>query len=112
MRHRFALLLATGVVLNALCTSVFGDAGAETSAANRETATAEISLAETARQRASEAGAEWLATESLIEQARQAAAEQDWESALETARRARRQGELALEQAQHESTAWQSRVVR
>jgi histidyl-tRNA synthetase len=81
-------------------------------AVSAETVAAEIALAESARQGAAEAGAEWLQTGSLLEQAQQAAENENWHLALTLARQAREQGELAIQQSQRESEAWRSRVVR
>jgi len=80
--------------------------------ANAETVANEIASAEASRQRAAEAGAEWVDTGSLIQQATQAAEMEDWQRALELARRAKQQGELAVEQAARESVAWRERVVQ
>lgn len=79
---------------------------------NTETVAAEIARAEAARQQAAEAGAEWLQTGALIEQAREAAASENWNLALTLARQARQQGELAVQQSQRESEAWRNRVLR
>ena len=71
-----------------------------------------IEQAEMVRQRASQAGAEWLRTGQLIDQARQHAEAEEWLRADATARLALRQGELALEQSVRESGAWEDRVLR
>jgi hypothetical protein len=80
--------------------------------ANGETVANEIALAEASRQRAAEAGAEWLETGSLIEQAKHAAENRDWQQALALALKAKKQGELAVAQAQRESIAWRERVIQ
>lgn len=61
---------------------------------------------------AAEAGAEWLRTESLLQQARQAKSAGDEEAALEYIEKARFQAEAAIEQAQREAEIWQHRVIR
>jgi hypothetical protein len=71
-----------------------------------------IAQADSVRLAAAEAGAEWLKTESLIEEARQLAAEGDWQAASARALKALRQGQLALEQAEREAGAWRERVIR
>ena len=58
------------------------------------------------------AGHEWLGTHSLLDEARAAAASGDAARALELAEQARRDCELALEQARREEEAWQGRVLR
>lgn len=80
--------------------------------ANAQTVAHEIDLAEASRQEAAEARAEWLQTGSLIEEAKRAAESEDWQQALALARQAKQQAELAVEQAERESVAWRSRVVR
>lgn len=71
-----------------------------------------IDAAETARQNAAEAGAEWLQTNDLIRDAREAFGNGQWQLALSLAQQAERQGQLAVEQALRESVAWRERVVR
>jgi hypothetical protein len=61
---------------------------------------------------AADAGAEWLQTESLLQQARQAKSDGDEESALEYIEKARFQAEAAIKQAERESEIWQHRVIR
>lgn len=71
-----------------------------------------FSEAERLRAEASAAGAEWLQTAKLLEQARDAEAGGDNEAALVLVEEARFQAEAALRQAEHEATAWRARVVR
>lgn len=71
-----------------------------------------IEQAEMARQSSSQAGAEWLRTGELIEEAHRHAEDGDWQRAEAAARLALRQSELALEQAARESSAWKDRVLR
>ena len=80
--------------------------------ANAQTVAHELDLAEASRHEAEEAGAEWLKTGSLIEEAKQAAENEDWQQALALSRQARQQAELALAQAERESVAWRARVIR
>ena len=91
------------------CASSFAAAAMETSEADAVRA---IEAAEQARQEAAAIGAEWLETGRLIEQARQAAAEEDWGQAIELSGAAEQQARLALEQAEREAEVWQRRVVR
>ena len=71
-----------------------------------------IEQAEAARREAAERGAEWLTTQSLIEQARREVELGDWQRAADLAEQALQQGKLAIEQAERESRAWRDRVVR
>ena len=77
-----------------------------------ESATRSIGRAEAARHQAAELHVEWLETHSLIEQARKEAGLGHYEKAMALADKARQQGELAVEQYERESEAWQRRVVR
>ena len=90
-------------------TSNQAEAAAQVSA---EAAARSIGRAEAARHRAAELRVEWLATRSLIEQARQEAGLGNYENAVALADKARQQGELAIAQYERESEAWQQRVVR
>ena len=71
-------------------------------------------LAEAERMRvmAADAGAEWIQTEELIEQAKTEAARGDTERANALLERAQFQAESAIKQAQHETGTWSSRVVQ
>lgn len=71
-----------------------------------------LAEAEQLREEAAAAGAEWLQTEGLLEQAREAAANGDTQTALSLVAEARFQAEAALRQAEHEAEAWRDRVVR
>ena len=71
-----------------------------------------FSAAENLRQAAASAGAEWLKTESLLARAREEAASGNWNPALQLTAKACQQAELALQQAQYESEAWKSRVIK
>jgi hypothetical protein len=71
-----------------------------------------IEKAEAARLRAVALRAEWLETEDLIGQARQQASSGHMQTAVGLADLARRQAELAVEQALREAEAWRDRVVR
>jgi hypothetical protein len=68
--------------------------------------------AEQLRLEAAAAGAEWLQTEALLDQARDEAAEGDMDAAWELVDKARFQSEAAVRQAEYESTAWQNRVIK
>ena len=71
-----------------------------------------LAEAEHLRAEAAAAGAEWLQTEALLDQARDAAARGDTDAALALVDKARFQSEAALRQAEYEATAWQDRVIR
>jgi len=71
-----------------------------------------FSAAESLRQAAASAGAEWLKTESLLIRASEEAASGNWNLALQLTAKACQQAELALQQAQYESEAWKSRVIK
>ena len=72
----------------------------------------QLAEAEQLRLDAAAAGAEWLQTEGLLDEARDEAARGDMDAALALVDKARFQAETALRQAEHESTAWQDRVIR
>lgn len=57
-------------------------------------------------------GWEWLDTGKLLDQAREAAANGDEETALALVEKARFQADAAIKQAEHEVEAWKGRVVR
>ena len=80
--------------------------------ATRESFGAMLVAAQSAQTAAAEAGAEWLETGVLIEQARLDAEQENWDTAIELAMKAKQQGELAVMQAERESIAWHNRVVR
>ena len=68
--------------------------------------------AEDMRAEAAALGWEWIETEKLLDQAREAAANGDDMAALELVEKARFQAEAAIRQAEHEAEAWKGRVVR
>jgi hypothetical protein len=68
--------------------------------------------AERMRVMAADAGAEWIQTEELIEQAKTESARGDTERANSLLELAQFQAETAIKQAQHEAGAWSSRVVQ
>lgn len=68
--------------------------------------------AERLRAEAAAAGSEWLETGSLLQQAKDAEANGDRETALKLVEQARFQAEMAIRQAQHEADAWADRVVK
>jgi hypothetical protein len=68
--------------------------------------------AEALRAEAAEAGAEWLNTGALLQQAREAASDGDPDTALKLVEQARFQAEAALKQAEREAEMWQHRVLR
>ena len=66
-----------------------------------------ITAAETARQRAANVGFEWRWTAKYIKQAREAQAAGDMKKAMALAKRAKREGDLAIEQAKKADTVWE-----
>ena len=92
-----ALVLIPALALLAACTS-----GLER----------ELDEVEQLRLEAAEAGAEWLQTENLLEQAREAIAAGDEQAARGYIDEARFQAEAAILQAERESAMWQNRVIR
>jgi hypothetical protein len=72
----------------------------------------QFAVAEQLRKQAAAEGAEWLATEGLLIRSREEAGSGNWSPALELVQRACLQAETALQQAQHESEAWKSRVIK
>ena len=68
--------------------------------------------AERLRQQAAAIGHEWIETATLLEQATEQAAAGDTAAALQLVDKARFQSKAALMQAERESEAWKSRVVR
>ena len=86
--------------------AVFGAAGCTT------TFERQWAEAEQLRLEAAAAGAEWLKTEALLDQAREEAAEGNMDAALALVEKARFQSAAALRQADYESTAWQERVIK
>ena len=80
--------------------------------ATRESFAAMLAAAESAQKAAASASAEWLETGTLIDQARLEAEQENWDTAIELALKAKQQGELAVMQAERESIAWQNRVVQ
>ena len=95
-------LTGTMVILAAMltaagCTTVFEQRLAE---------------AEHLRAEAAAAGAEWLQTKALLDQAHDVAARGDMDAALALVDKARFQSEAALRQAEYEATAWQDRVIK
>ncbi len=96
-RSGLAVIILAAVFAAAGCTTTF----------ERQLAEAEL-----LRLEAAAAGAEWLRTESLLDQAREEAARGDTDAALALVDKARFQAEAALLQAEYESTAWQERVIK
>ena len=96
-RFTGTMVILAAMLTAAGCTTVFEQRLAE---------------AEHLRAEAAAAGAEWLQTEALLDQARDAAARGDTDAALALVDKARFQSEAALRQAEYEATAWQDRVIR
>ncbi len=72
----------------------------------------QFAAAQSLRVEAAAAGAEWLETEDLLNQASEAAARDNMDAAFALLEQARLQAEMAIQQAEHEAAAWASRVVR
>ena len=90
------LLLAAGPVLAA------GKGDAETA----------IAAAEAARKAAADLHYEWNTIAPLIDEAKAAVAAGDFDKAVALASQAKFQGDAAVAQARHESSAWKDAVVR
>lgn len=73
---------------------------------------ARLAEAEDLRQKAADAGYEWLETAALLEQARDEVDNGSVDSAMALIEKARLQAEAALRQAEHEAEAWRTRVLR
>jgi hypothetical protein len=96
-RFTGTMVILAAMLTAAGCTTVFEQRLAE---------------AEHLRAEAAAAGAEWLQTEALLDQARDEAARGDTDAALALVDKARFQSEAALRQAEYEATAWQDRVIK
>ena len=96
-RFLSALAILAAALAGAGCTTVFEQRLAE---------------AERLRVEAASAGAEWLQTGGLLDQARDEAARGDTDAAQALVDEARFQAEAALRQAEYESAAWQERVIK
>ena len=94
---RKLLVLATALIAVSGCATEF----------DRRYAAAERMQAE-----ASAAGAEWLETGKLLDQASEAAADGNMDVAFSSLDKARFQAEAAIKQAEHEADAWINRIVR
>ena len=68
--------------------------------------------AEEARRQAADVGYEWRDTEEMLEDAKGAAANSDFDTAVKLANEAKTQGELGVQQAAREAEAWKSRVLK
>ena len=105
----------TRAVCVLLAAMLLGAAAAAQSADAPLTASSVESLIEHAvqtRVQAADMGAEWLETRTLVERAREQLEQGNLEQAASLADRARKQGELAIEQATREANAWKQRVIR
>ena len=78
----------------------------------QESFDAAYQAAQEARQNAAAAGFEWRDTEEMLEDAKQAAADGDFDTAVTLANDAKIQGELGVQQAAREAEAWKSRVIK
>ena len=73
---------------------------------------AAFEAAAAAREAAAEAGFEWRDTKKLLRQSLKLAKKGEYRKAIRLANRARRQGELALQQAREQETAWREMVLK
>ncbi len=81
-------------------------------AADQASFDALFAAAESSRAQAAELEYEWRDTAKLLENAKAAAAEGDFEKAEKLAAEAQRQGEAALKQAKLQEERWQGFVVK
>jgi len=113
---RIAIVLLLAVMLTACTGNETPEQTAGKTApvpgATSESFTAMLLAAQSAQKAAAAAGAEWLETGALIDQARLDAEQGNWDIAIELAEKAKQQGELAVTQAERESIAWHNRVVQ
>ena len=61
---------------------------------------------------AARAGAEWLKTESLLVRSQEESENENWDTAIQLAQKARFQAETALRQAAYEASVWKHRVLK
>ncbi len=83
-----------------------------TPGASSESFAAVLDTALSAQKAAAAVGAEWLETGKLIEQAKLDAELENWDRAIDLAKKAKQQGDLAVIQAERESIAWHKRVIQ
>ncbi len=95
------LSLSAALVLSA-CAST--NSAAPEAPNTSESAASAIAAAEAAQKQADSVGYEWRDTADMIKQAKEAAAASDFDRAVATAQRAKRQGELAHAQWQHSAS--------
>lgn len=79
---------------------------------NKESFGQAYAEAECLRKAAAAERAEWLETESLLQQSLEAADRGEWEEASQLVQKAHFQARTALQQAEHEAEAWKHRVVK
>jgi hypothetical protein len=100
---KYALLLAA-----ALLASGCANQGPAEPAATADSANQAIAAAEAAAKKANEVGYQWRDTQQLIDQAKAAAAKQDFATAQKLADTAEKQGHLAVQQFERETAAFKS----
>lgn len=103
---RLTAVCAAGV-LGLLCA-----APAVSTAADAQSFESAYAQAEAARKRAAEVGFEWRDTKKLLWYAKQYAKRGDYDKAEALALRAKRQGELGVQQAKIQEQAWKDAVLR
>lgn len=96
-------------VLAALCVAVLSTAYAGGTQADYETA---YNQALAAHKEAAAVDNQWTTTDRVLESARAAAKDGDYEKATELAHQAQKLAQLSVEQAKTQSEVWQKAVVR
>ena len=81
-------------------------------AGDAETFEAAYEAARAARKAAAAVGFEWRDTKKMIRQAKKLAGKGEYAKAIELANRAKRQGDLAVKQAEEQETAWRAAVLK
>lgn len=107
--NRTAAIVAAGL-LGAFCAAP--SVGAAADAADAESFEEAFAAAQAARKEAASVGFEWRDTKKLLWYAKQYAERGYYEKAQELALQAKRQGELAVEQAKIQEKAWKDAVLR
>ncbi|MGE0081390.1 MAG: SoxXA-binding protein [Thiohalomonadaceae bacterium] len=100
---KYALLLAATLLASACANQGPSQPAATADSANQAIAAAEASL-----KKAQQVGYQWRDTESLITQAKEAAAKQDFATAQNLANQAEQQGQLAVKQYERETAAYKT----
>ena len=108
--NRYRRLVAVSVV-----TAAFVSGGAwpvQAPAGDAETFKAAYEAAVEARKAAAAVGFEWRDTKKMLRQAKKLAEKGEYEKAVRLANKAKRQGDLGVQQAEEQETAWRAAVLK